>query len=257
MRSADADTHKTESAIERSLWKEPLNPTLGKDGIKPLYNELSSGPAESTGLHRLPDEILLLIIFKLSPPTDKGCLLAFFALREVSRRFRRLMEGNEFLHHPFSYNDCCQWCSGGYKDQNTMLECPSQERHCFQHKVGASEVKGLGRLMRKNNTCKKCQERRDRRDSALDFITCKFQALYSHGWLRCSSCGVEHPVSCFTRKQLLKLSKRICIGKEGCIRLCRHKTLTWDGIKSRIDNGQPDEGRIFLGSCDDVPFFFS
>ncbi|CVK85350.1 uncharacterized protein FPRN_06773 [Fusarium proliferatum] len=48
----------------------------------------------------------------------------------------------------------------------------------------------------------------------------------------------------------LAMPNGVCIGRQGHIRLCSHKTLTYDDIKGRIDGGQHGEDRIFLGSCD-------
>ncbi|KAI3576085.1 hypothetical protein IWW34DRAFT_835354 [Fusarium oxysporum f. sp. albedinis] len=110
MRRADAETNERETAIELSLWKKPPFSTLG-NGLphqtQLFHDHVSLGSPEPSRLQRLPDEILLMISSWLSSKGDRECVLAFFALRQVSRRFRRLMHGVEF---------CCQWCSDGYED---------------------------------------------------------------------------------------------------------------------------------------------
>ncbi|KAF5648571.1 hypothetical protein F52700_887 [Fusarium sp. NRRL 52700] len=63
-------------------------------------------------LNNLPDKILMLIIHDIYNGTDKASLFAFFALRQFSRRFRRLTKDNAFDLHVFSDKDCCELCLG-------------------------------------------------------------------------------------------------------------------------------------------------
>lgn len=127
MRRADAETNERETAIELSLWKKPPFSTLG-NGLphqtQLVHDHVSLGSPEPSRLQRLPDEILLMISSWLSSKGDRECVLAFFALRQVSRRFRCLMHGVEF---------CCQWCSDGYEDWLNPEGSPWRVRHRFEY----------------------------------------------------------------------------------------------------------------------------
>ncbi|CVK85865.1 uncharacterized protein FMAN_06637 [Fusarium mangiferae] len=197
---AECYTSKRELAIERSLWKRPpLQLSTPRRGLPSCtrHTEVSFGTTEASKLQRLPDEILLITVSMLSSTTERECLIASFHLRQVSGRLRRLMQDNKFLHHPFSHKDCCQWCFGSHKDRHTLAEVASKERHCFQHKVGATQSEGLGKLIRMDITCERCQKHRDERERSAIHITCKFQALDSSRWLYCVDCSVMHPEMCF------------------------------------------------------------
>lgn len=251
---AERYTSKRELAIEQSLWKRPpLRLSTPRRGLPSYtrYNEVSLGTTEASKLQRLPDEILLIIVSFLSSTTDRECLIAFFHLQQVSRRLRRLMQDRKFLHHPFSHKDCCQWCSGGHKDRHTLAEVPSKERHCFQHKVGATQSEGLGKLIRKNTTCERCQKHRDERERSAIDINCKFQALNPSRWLYCVDCRTTHPEICFPSARNTWPS---CIGHQGSIRLCSHKTLSGRYIKVLVDrriNIEPIGGTgVFIAGCD-------
>ncbi|KAF5987233.1 hypothetical protein FCOIX_1088 [Fusarium coicis] len=255
MRRADAETNNKESAIELSLWGRLPSSTLG-NGLphqtQLIDDHVPSSSLDSSGLQKLPDEILSMIISWLSKGDSEGGL-AFFALRHVSRRFRRLTEGAEFRDHYFSTRNCCRWRSGGFEDLSSPARDPWQVRHCFEYNVPFPDLKAkVGKLTRKYYACKTCQRLRKLRSQWKDPVTCKFQVLLPGSrslWSKCDPCGVEHPNACFARWQRVK-PKSVCIGRQGHLRLCAHKTLTWDDIKSRIDEGQDGEGRILVGSCD-------
>ncbi|KAH7151471.1 hypothetical protein DER46DRAFT_690459 [Fusarium sp. MPI-SDFR-AT-0072] len=95
-----------ESQMDKRIGSEPLIPTRGislSQFIRPQKDQVSSSPPEPSRLQRLPDEILLMIISCVSDPDDKPSLFAFFALRQVSCRFRRLLQAQDFITHPFSH----------------------------------------------------------------------------------------------------------------------------------------------------------
>ncbi|KAK1455093.1 hypothetical protein CMEL01_03853 [Colletotrichum melonis] len=79
-------------------------------------------------------------------------------------------------------------------------------------------------MLRSNNTsgpfCRSCTENRDHSSQ-------KYRAAVSP--LHCSGCRRDHPSSLFSVKQRQEEpDTRICIGREGHIRLCEHRTFGWD-----------------------------
>ncbi|KAK1690448.1 hypothetical protein BDP55DRAFT_756193 [Colletotrichum godetiae] len=83
-----------------------------------------------------------------------------------------------------------------------------------------------GEILRANDTsgpfCRHCKDNSKRSSQ-------KYRAGISP--LYCSGCRRGHPSSLFSAKQRQKESnKRICIGREGHIRLCEHKTFGWDEL---------------------------
>ncbi|KAF4495889.1 hypothetical protein FAGAP_7966 [Fusarium agapanthi] len=108
MRRADAETNDRESSIELSLWKKPPSSTLGNGlphRIQLIHDHVPLSSPDASRLERLPDEILSMIISWRSKGDSEGGL-AFFALRQVSRHFRRLTEVAEFKKHYFSTHFC-------------------------------------------------------------------------------------------------------------------------------------------------------
>ncbi|KAK4215432.1 hypothetical protein QBC37DRAFT_398701 [Rhypophila decipiens] len=54
--------------------------------------------------------------------------------------------------------------------------------------------------------------------------------------LYCSGCKCRHPARAFSQAERRKPDRRICIGREGYVRLCEHKTLTWAQVEEALRN---------------------
>ena len=51
-------------------------------------------------------------------------------------------------------------------------------------------------------------------------------------YLHCAGCGEDHPAGYFSvRQQALPPTSRLCIGREGFLRLCEHRTVKWDEVE--------------------------
>jgi len=51
-------------------------------------------------------------------------------------------------------------------------------------------------------------------------------------FLYCSGCRAEHPAGLFSYRQRRgPLQKRICIGREGYVRICDHRGIYWDRLE--------------------------
>ncbi|SCO42851.1 uncharacterized protein FFMR_07011 [Fusarium fujikuroi] len=254
-----------DSQVERQIGRKPLIPNRGRchsllTGHR--KDQISHSPSGPSMLQRVPDEILLMIVSCLSDPDDKPSLFAFFALRQVSRRFRCLLQADDFITHPFSREGCCQQCSDGCQDKHTSPICPPGGHHCFDYKsVGEIDkrgpifegkwgVGGFGDFIRSYTTCKDCQESREGRIKAGYSTTCKFAPCGSQEYLHCHSCDADHPSSCFSKDRAKLPEGRACIANEGYIRIYEYKTLTRADIELLLPDEVPDYRPVFLTSCD-------
>ncbi|EWZ31167.1 hypothetical protein FOWG_16095 [Fusarium oxysporum f. sp. lycopersici MN25] len=202
-----------ESQMERRIGSEPLIPTRGTSlyqFVRRQKDQVSSRLLEPSTLQRLPDEILLMIVSCMSDPDDKLSLFTFFALRQVSRRFRRLLQAEDFITHPFSHKGCCQLCSDGCKDKYLSPICPPGGRHCFDYK-SFGDVQN--EIMDGNVST-------EGRWGAGGF----YQAKLPNG--------------------------RVCIANEGYIRICEHKTLTRADIQLLQPSEVHEDRPLFVTSCD-------
>ncbi|KAF5722392.1 hypothetical protein FMUND_2904 [Fusarium mundagurra] len=256
-----------ESQMERQMGSEPLIRTRGISLsmlARLQKDQIFFSRSEPSMLQRLPDEVLLVIVSYISGPKDEASLFAFFALRQVSRRFRRLLQADDFISHPFSRKGCCQMCTDGFKDKHTSQFWPPSGRHCFQY-TSVREVKitggalvikrrwragRLGDFIRSSTTCKDCQESREARLKAGYSTTCKFSPDDSQSFLHCHSCEMDHPSLCFSQDQAKLPSGRVCIANQGYIRICEHKKLTRADINLLLPSRVPDDALVFVTSCD-------
>ncbi|KAF5989554.1 hypothetical protein FBULB1_840 [Fusarium bulbicola] len=231
------------------------------------------------GLNDFPDEVLMPIIHNIYEATDKESLFAFFALRQVSRRLRRLTKDEAFDSHIFSDKDCCEQCLGPSRilarrestfasltgiDLRTpvadahitrltppYIELPlAREKHCFGNKAKKRGIclKGLDDFVRKGQTCSTCQKGLDVRKRNGASLKCKFAPRHSSDWKFCEACRFSHPSSCFSAGQ------DECLARTGYIRLCEHKVLNWDYVRYFLNGPDTSSNRsqkVEIMRCDD------
>jgi hypothetical protein len=88
-----------------------------------------------------------------------------------------------------------------------------------------SQSKELLTLLAKDSYCSNCVATRH----APDWQT--RLALATERYLHCSGCDLDHPACLFTPEQRINTQHdRVCIGHQGYIRLCQHKTVSWRQI---------------------------
>ncbi|KAG5744820.1 hypothetical protein H9Q70_012480 [Fusarium xylarioides] len=262
---AQTPTHSSSSPSTMNLFSPLIGRQLrfytqflGPWTIKPR-------PAAAAGLNGLPDEILMSIIHNIYKGTDNPSLFAFFALRQVSQRFRWLTQDKAFDSHLFSDKDCCEQClssSGTWARREsapatiTNIDLPLvKEKHCFGYKAKKRGIclQGLNDFVRKGRTCSTCQKWLDIRKTDGSSQKCKFAHRHSD-WKKCEGCGVSHPSSCFSA------GESRCIARSGYIRLCEHKTLDFSYVQSFIAAPQPSTWRgqkVKIMSCEDPSHYSS
>lgn len=190
--------------------------------------------------------------------TDKPSLFAYFALRQVCQRFRRLTQDEAFDSHLFSDKGCCELCVGssgvwaGRSPTLTNLDLPlTREKHCFGYKAKERGIclQGLEHLVRKGKTCYTCQKGFDARKRKGLSLKCKFAPRHYLDWSYCISCLVLHPLVCFSDGK-----KFACLAKTGYIRLCEHKVIDWYFVQQFVNgrDSPSNQSRKFeIMRCED------
>jgi hypothetical protein len=144
----------------------------------------------------LPEDILLLIM----DYTDE---ISLFCLRRTSRVFMRLFGDRRFRKH---HDDTREPRNNPWK----LAKLSKQTREAIE------------RLVCKDVYCKTCRTR--------EAIARREKLRYTY--LHCSGCMAKHPAGLFSDEQRNGPQKsRICIGREGNVRICDHKVLTWSMIE--------------------------
>lgn len=89
-----------------------------------------------------------------------------------------------------------------------------------------SQRRELLAFLAKDSYCSDCLAAR----GASDWQT--RVTLTTERYLHCSACDLDHPACLFTPEQRINFQhSRVCIGHEGHIRLCEHKTVPWRQIQ--------------------------
>lgn len=98
----------------------------------------------------------------------------------------------------------------------------------YKH-IRSWEVKAL---LQRDAFCQPCQVAIGTEDSGHSTRTRLQQTLY------CGGCKRHHPMILFSVAQRWNTDEqRVCIGREGYIRLCQHKTLSWLNIEEVLNGG--------------------
>ena len=171
--------------------------------------------------NELPEELLLHILRSLDVPS-------LLVLRRASRKFMRLFGDAEFRrYHGIS--------NGGRWQSENVRAIESNK-----------ELRLLRELIARDRLCTDCVAARTGAPSRLDAY---------HAWsetpLHCGGCGLDHPSCAFSKRQrALPASKRVCIAREGAVRLCRHKTLTWAEIERDARRAAAEKRGCVLFACE-------
>lgn len=200
----------------------------------------------------LPEELLLKILrclFRERSGRDPSSVIAFFCLRQVCRRFRRIIDDWEFRLHPFSTYNRCQHCRTSISSTMAHLGNPAFGRHCFEQSVNLQRAQGLVECLQRDHLCKNCQVGAQRRRIAGHSTVCKFAARNDQDWLHCSDCNADHPSSLFSPYERQRPRMRQCIAREGRVRLCQHMTISWEDIESTLAGGIEDERIVNVKGC--------
>jgi hypothetical protein len=182
-------------------------------------------------LCRLPEELLLDIMGRLD-------LVSIQCLRRASRLFLRLYSSPIFR--------------STQQPERTVLdsfEHWDEPRDDLPDNHWSEE---LQILLDKDitNYCQDCQERQINQNHRWR----RKHTTLTKDYLYCSGCHTEHPVCLFSKTQRSRCCRiRVCIGREGFIRVCEHLVITWEDVintalKLSILNTD-DYTTVFLKKC--------
>lgn len=164
---------------------------------------------------RLSNELFLMIIDRLHDD-----IVAKLCLRRVCRRFRHVLVRN---CRGGVWPECgCAGCWKYIKEEYKDLDLESKDT--------------LRARLRRDTLCSHCLARCDLPDHPMSapWRGCKFSS-YLQEQLYCSGCNCRHPCRAFSDAESLKpWHKRICIGREGVLRICEHRHVTWADIEAHM-----------------------
>ncbi|KAM7223905.1 hypothetical protein V8F06_000921 [Rhypophila decipiens] len=114
------------------------------------------------------------------------------------------------------------------------LFCPSAKKRV------AMGRKTIGDLLAGDETAKQCESCGVHQKSGQVRRTLEHFRKQS---LWCSGCRKSHSLLLFSaaqRNDAIPNSQRICIGREGKIRLCSHEAISWDELERNVDDREND-----------------
>ena len=182
--------------------------------VHPLFAAARHNQAESP-LCRLPDKVLARIL-QVSDVVTVQCL------RQSSRIFLRLAP------------------TARHKEEYTRSRGDRYPWPTFTQRWLPEHAKTFASLLTRDEyACEDCVAARHSADwQARVTATTKT-------YLHCSGCQADHPVCLFSVEERRKdLSKRVCIGHEGCMSLCKHVRVPWSLVLA-VANGQIKPDRRF------------
>ncbi|KAK8065837.1 hypothetical protein PG997_012584 [Apiospora hydei] len=173
---------------------------------------------------KIPDEIVLRILHAVP---DK---ISILVLRQTCRRLRRLCEDPTLEYKlpillstaPFiaSFHQ-----GSGSPLQDEVCRLGPEDDARSSANLGDKKAWEYCQLLWRDRVCDDCTELR--RDPAA--YERALRRVYQT--MLCSGCKAYHPVFLFSRVERQKgPSRRVCIGRQGQIRLCQHKMVEWQHL---------------------------
>ena len=206
--------------VRRDITLASLQETMDPWVAASKYNQ------ECSRILKLPEEVLINVIRYVSADMP-----SFFFLRQVSKKFRRLVTDRTFRGHIFSSYHDCHDCLG--RDFH-CLGAPRGPLKLFHHRQSPRILREIGDLIRLDAWCARCRNSRRWREHMGISTVCKFSAP-EYDYLHCSGCGVDHPAALFSFGQKQKCwIDRVCVAREGFVRLCEHEVVTWAEMEAFI-----------------------
>ncbi|CAG9990135.1 unnamed protein product [Clonostachys byssicola] len=219
-------------------WKQQTEASifLLEKEFDPLIARAVFNQHRSSVLYKLPDEAWVQIFGLLYQDE-----ISFFIIRQVCRRFRRLLQSRELRHHRFSpvrSYGLPNSQNGGYlflKSKGAVMNLVPSPAFLHEPEADAALRANICHLLHIDTFCNDCLKSDKRRRSGkleLDKGYCKFLGPGKQYY--CHVCAASHPYAMFSREGK---KQRTCNGVKGHVRVCEHQTISWSQMRS------------FLGEC--------
>ena len=211
--------------MDAVIWQGNAQAAESRGSVDPLLAACAHNK-EFSLLLKLPDEILLAIIGLLLQSDN----LAIYYLRRVCRKLRYLSEdktlGSGYLCVPrkYMYNPSTHIL---HDDRFISRETTGINAHRLRWDV----VQKFETTIRKETLCKPCQiaHQEDTLPNECVFTETPTRYLY------CAGCDTYHASNAFSHTQRRKgPAHRICVGREGRLRLCEHVSISWADIQAHL-----------------------
>lgn len=128
-------------------------------------------------------------------------------------------------------------------------------RHCFAEKARGrcdaphAELDEAASRLRRDLLCVNCQRGYTNSKKHGLSVVCKFSTYEGDNqWLHCSGCEVDHLSTIFSTEEAKKpCNERVCIGRQGYVRLCEHEVIKWTDIEARVNQALRESVGLDLG----------
>ncbi|KAI8690973.1 hypothetical protein NCS56_00088900 [Fusarium sp. Ph1] len=227
-----AELYHTTTSPEFLQWRKQVQAKLSilEQNIDPLVARHQYN-LENSRIYSIPEEILVMAMRFLN---DEDAAALF-----------------SFQKNPFSRYDRCMKCDLCKRDSGEHFGI---RRHCFEVKardrsdVPPAELDEAASRLRRDLLCVNCQRGYTNRKKHGLSVACKFSTYEGDNqWLHCSGCKVDHLSTVFSTEEAKKpCNERLCIGRQGYVRLCEHEVITWADIEARVNQAL----RESIGSLD-------
>ena len=185
----------------------------------PMFHNSTRSP-----LAGLPDAILLRIMGHVDD-------VSLFCLRRTCRTMLRLFSNRQFWHLQ-DHRSTSRWSHNkNVKEYQRNPNWPRQREPPWKRELLTDKAKILLRpLLQKDMYCAMCRN-----------ISPDVERRLQTEFLYCSGCREHHPAGLFSIHERRGLDvSRLCIGREGYIRICEHRTVSWTDVESFFRSGQED-----------------
>ncbi|KAH6898090.1 hypothetical protein B0T10DRAFT_453431 [Thelonectria olida] len=210
-----------EDAVASRQHRDGGHQLLSTDDMDPIVASAYWNQTQSP-LVRLPD-VLIVAIMELVDLDD------ILRLRHVSRDFMRLFNQSKVFwkYHLTDAHD--------HNKRTSLARIWATPLDCFpgQHL----------RLSENTSLCDSCTAFRKDKGYGSDR-----ELLKAVPFIYCAGCNIEHRAFFFSARQRHESNddERLCRGREGCITLCEHVSITWDSAQ-RLADAPPGQNTI---QCD-------
>lgn len=191
----------------------------------PMFHNATKSPLAS-----LPDDIIFRI---MSFADDVG----LFCLRRTCRTMLRLFSDARFLRLHDDRSDV-RWISRYYREPDDNELRPNAEPIAWRRTKDLPWKRE--RLTEKNRAVLLPLLRRDLYCETCRTVDPGVESRLQNEHLYCSGCKISHPAGLFSYEQRRRQdddSSRLCIGREGHIRVCEHRTVSWDDVEMYRSSG--------------------